>query len=145
MVEISTLVCPVATECSQAATAAASGIPEADGGEAGAAPETAAIPFCRPWFGLGPRQWLSGGGARSFWRFWPQQPQHHPPRFQPLQPLCVWARKLSLWTWRRRYNLRFLPRRDCRLFQLTLTWLSLCFISRGRIQYCQSWQHIVPS
>lgn len=43
-------------ECTQAAAAAAPGIPETDGGEVGAAPEAAAFPPCRRGPGLGPRQ-----------------------------------------------------------------------------------------
>ena len=46
----------ITTECSQAATAAAPGVPEADGGEIRAAPETAAFPLGRHGLGFGPRR-----------------------------------------------------------------------------------------
>lgn len=85
------------TECSQAAAATAPGVPETDGGEVGAASETAAVPPCRRGLGVGPRQRLSGGGPHSLRMLRPQQPKCHPPRLQPLQPVCVWAGKLCQW------------------------------------------------
>lgn len=78
-------------ERSQAAAAAAPGVPEADGGEAGNAPEAAAVPALRH----RPRQRLPGRGPWPFGELRPQHPQHHAARLQPLKPVLLRARKHS--------------------------------------------------